>query len=145
MKKTIMNVRPFSEGRIKPQCSIVVEDGMTTPAGGANVIRISGAYTFDETTGTLQVHDTSNTTYTRDVTIHVERSGENLIYYVTKTWWPDYITDYLVYEDEGIGEEMKETDHFGLTLNNYNSTEFYQVFGSLVYTLKYAGAVNAEE
>ena len=125
--------------------SIVVEDGMTTPAGGANVIRISGTYTFDETTGTLQVHDTSNTTYTRDVTIHVERSGENLIYYVTKTWWPDYITDYLVYEDEGIGEEMKETDHFGLTLNNYTSTEFYQVFGSLVYTLKYAGAVNAEE
>lgn len=33
MKKTIMNVRPFSEGRIKPQCSIVVEDGKIISMG----------------------------------------------------------------------------------------------------------------
>ncbi len=33
MKKTIVNVRPFSEGKIKSKCSIVVEDGRIVSVG----------------------------------------------------------------------------------------------------------------
>ena len=33
MKKTLVNVRPFSEGKIKPMCSIVIEDGKISSMG----------------------------------------------------------------------------------------------------------------
>lgn len=124
---------------------IVIEDGMITPGGAVSIVRANGKYTFDAETGTIVVEDTANTMYTREVTIHVERSGENLILQVTSMPWQDYMAGYLVHEDEGLGQEMMTADHFGFTLSNYGGTEAYAVYGSLVYTLRYDGPVSEEE
>lgn len=109
---------------------MAVSNGQVTASGATEVVRIEGDYTLDEETGLITVEDKSNSTYTRTVTIKIEKDGRYIRFKVLKTWWPDYLAEH--YGDE---------DRFGFNISNYNATELYSPSGNLTYTLEYYGEV----
>ena len=109
---------------------MAVSDGQVTASGATEVVRIEGDYTLDEETGLITVEDKSNSTYTRTVTIKIEKDGRYIRFKVLKTWWPDYLAEH-------DGDE----DRFGFNISNYNATELYSPSGNLTYTLEYYGEV----
>lgn len=103
---------------------IEIADGMTTPAGGADVLRVFGKYEYDENTGIMQIHDVSNSLYERDVTYEIKRNGDHIDFRNTYMWWPDYLAYYF-----------GESDRFGLVLPNYDGSRCFIPFGYLLYEL----------
>lgn len=137
MTGTFYDVRFYEEGG---EAKVSISDGTYAPAGNIEVIRVAGTYTYDEATGTITVNDTSNELVEnhRTVTIHIERSGDQYKWQITDIPQQEVLADYLEPED-------MNQPQLGLTVPNFNSTEFYTVVGNLVMTLEYMGETIVEE
>lgn len=137
MTGTFYDVRFYEEGG---EAKVSISDGTYAPAGNIEVIRVAGTYTYDEATGTITVNDTSNELVEnhRTVTIHIERSGDQYKWQITDIPQQEVLADYLEPED-------MNQPQLGLTVPNFNSTEFYTVVGNLVITLEYMGETIVEE
>lgn len=133
MTGTFFDVYFYTEGDRK---LMSVSDGQYAPAGNAEVIRMAGEYTYDEETGIISLYDDSNTMeiYHRPVEISIQKEGRYYRFEVVKTEQPDYMEDYLIFENAGIN--LMKSDRFGFVLSNYSATEYYIPYGPLVYTLK---------
>lgn len=103
---------------------VEVSDGMTTPAGGAELTRVYGEYKYDEDTGILEVHDVGNTLYEREVVYKIRREGDHITFRCTYMWWPDYMADYF-----------DDNDRFGFVLPNYDGSRCFIPYGYLSYEL----------
>lgn len=114
---TFYNVRIY-DGMIE------ISDGMTTPAGGGELLRVYGEYTYDENTGIMQIHDIGNELYERDVTYQIKRNGDHLDFRCIYMWWPDNLEYYF-------GDD----DRFGFVLPNYDGSRCFMPFGYLLYEL----------
>ncbi len=100
--------------------------GSSNPVGGVEVTDVSGPYVFDESTGIITVNDKSNTNYEREVTIHVSKDGDYLLFRIIKTWWPETIADYY----------GGDKPYLGFNVTNYNGTQAYCPYGYLLYRMK---------
>lgn len=103
---------------------VEISDGMVTPAGGANVLRVYGQYEYDEDTGILNVRDISNSLYERDVTYEIKRNGDKINFRNIYMWWPDYLAYYF-----------GDNDRLGFVLPNYDGSRCFIPFGYLMYEL----------
>lgn len=114
---TFYNVRIY-DGMIE------ISDGMTTPAGGGELLRVYGEYTYDENTGIMQIHDIGNQLYERDVTYLIKRNGDHLDFRCIYMWWPENMAYYF-----------GESDRFGFVLPNYDGSRCFLPYGYLLYEL----------
>lgn len=103
---------------------VEVSDGMTTPAGGAEVTRVWGEYTYDENTGIMQIHDVGNSLYEREVTYLLQRDGDHINFRCTYMWWPENLEYYFGY-----------IDYFFGALPNYDGSRVFMPYGHLTYEL----------
>ena len=135
MSGTFFDVYFYTEGDKR---MMSVSDGSYAPAGNAEVIRMAGEYTYDEEKGLIYLYDDSNTMemYHKNVVISLKKEGRRYIFEIVETKQPDFWKTYLKPAIDETGIDFMKEESFGFTLSNYNETEYYMPFGSLVYTLK---------